>query len=101
MYAEGVERDLFTLFPDLPWPRIGHPTARRWDKLRLPPRLPRRHLRRPRTTDDQRAASLSPDDRVALRRILEIALSERGHLKPNSASRRGFDRIAHLAHGAL
>jgi len=98
---KGVERDLFTVFPDLPWPRIGHPTARRWDKLPLPPRPLRRHLKRPRSMADRRSAAPSPDDRVALRRILEIALSERGRLKAKSASRRSFDRIAHLAHGAL
>jgi hypothetical protein len=76
--------DLFALFPDLPWPRIGHPPARVW-----PPSLQPRQLFQDRDRDAARAA--------ALRQIYAIAVSERRRLRAGSAGARALDQIIEIA----
>jgi hypothetical protein len=85
--------DLFTLFPDLPWPRIGHPPARLWPEQQLP------SPPRPRVLFQDRERAAVRDS--ALRQILEIAQRERRLLTARSTSARTLDEIIRIARAAL
>jgi hypothetical protein len=85
--------DLFTLFPDLPWPRIGHPPTRLWPEQKLP------SPPRPRQLFQDRDRSAERD--AALRQILEIAQRERRRLTTRGASAWVLDEIIRIARAAL
>jgi hypothetical protein len=85
--------DLFALFPDLPWPRIGHPPARLWSEPQLP------SPPRPRQLFQDRERSAVRD--AALRQILEIAQRERRRLTARSVGARALDKIIRIARAAL
>ena len=88
-----MDTDLFALFPDLPWPRMGpHPPARLWPQQDLPPRpRPRRLLR------ERHSASRG----AALREISVIAVRERERLGRKSVGGRALDQIIGMAREAL
>ena len=65
-YAGVMDRDLFAIFPDLPWPRIGHPRIRRLERIPKPPLF---HIR-----DRRRMARDAKHD--AVERIRIIAQNE-------------------------
>ena len=85
--------DLFALFPDLPWPRIGHPPLRLWpeQKLPAPPR--------PRQLFQDRDRSAVRDS--ALREILDIGQRERRRLTARGTGARALDEIIRIARAAL
>jgi hypothetical protein len=92
-----MERDLFTLFPDLPWPRVGHPPPRDWEKLPPPPRSSRSNLAA------RRRLGVGPATTAAnaLRRIYAVAVYERRRLKDTDPGRRALERIIELARAAM
>ena len=86
-----IDRDLFAIFPDLPWPRIRRPQIRKLERLPKPPKS-RLHERRriPRETEHD-----------ALRRICIIALNERRQAGATSARGRVLTRIIRIASAGL
>ena len=86
-----MERSLFELFPDLPWP-----TSRL-----------KRNLKRSRSTRGSRAARIQgplPSAHVGrdtLRRIRVMALKGRRELAPTSSVRVALDQIVAIAEAAL
>lgn len=86
-----VDRDLFAIFPDLPWPRIGHPRIRRLEKIPKPPVF--------RTRDRRRTEREAKHD--ALQRISIIAQDERRRLSPASPLGRALADIIMLASAAM
>jgi hypothetical protein len=77
-----IDRDLFAMFPDLPWPRIRRPKIRK--------------LPRPRKPHDRRRASrrLEHD---ALRRIYAIAYHERSRAGAATVRGRSLAKIMKIA----
>ena len=83
-----IDRDLFEIFPDLPWRRIRRPNIRRLERLPKPPvsRFHGRHERRETEHD-------------ALRRIWIIAQNARRQTGPATPRGRAIARIIEIASG--
>jgi hypothetical protein len=92
-----MARDLFAIFPDLPWPRVGHPPPRDWGKLPPPAPSSRSNLAARRRLGVGSATTAAN----ALRRIYAVALYERRRLKETDPGRRALDRIIELARAAI
>jgi hypothetical protein len=85
-----MDRDLFAIFPDLPWPRIGHPRIRRLERLPKPPLFGSRNRRTARESLQE-----------ALQRISIIAQNERKQVGAASPRGRALAEIIMLASAAL
>ena len=82
-----IDRDLFVIFPDLPWRRIRRPKIRKLEHLPKPP-VSRFHDRR-------RALRAAEHD--ALRRICIIAQNERKEVGPTTPRGRVLAQIIKIA----
>ena len=96
------ENDLFTIFPDLPWPtpRIPRRASRVFGPGSQPPEISRRLLSADRAPRKQRRLTSDHIAQDALRRIHMIALNER-RLSGKSRHSEVLDEIIARANAAL
>lgn len=97
------ENDLFTIFPDLPWPtpRIPRRASRVFGPGRQPPEISRRLLTAERLPRERRRLTSVHIAHDALRRIHVIALNERRRLRGKSGHSEVLDEIIARANAAL
>ena len=97
------ENDLFTIFPDLPWPtpRMQRLASRVFGPGRQPPAISRRLLTAERLPRERRRLTSVHIAHDALRHIHVIALNERRRLSGKSRHREALDEIIARAKAAL